>query len=352
MELEPIAKATESNGSFSKINPGLQLVWDSVSLGAMKVCPRYYQYSVIYGFQPRNRSVDLTFGLYLHSALEKFDHAKAEGADFEEAQQIMVRNILEITTHDVTITTCASCGATAHEHEAHPELCPVCGGDTFTTETKRVPWETDHPNKNRFTLLRTCVWYTEHYKDDPAKTLILANGKPAVELSFKMDLPTSSEQGEAYMLSGHMDRVVEFIGNIYVMDRKTTKNTIGHNFFAGFSPDNQMTLYTTASQVIFDLPAKGVIIDGCQVGVNFSRFQRGFAMRTPSELNEWLADAISWIARAEQYAKAEYWPMNDKSCHHYRGCDFRGVCSKSPEVRVQFLKGDFIRRIWDPTVNR
>src|SRR5258706_532234 len=44
------------------------------------------------------------------------------------------------------------------------------------------------PYKNKDQLLYLVVAYLDEFKDDPCKTLILENGKPAVELSFKFQL--------------------------------------------------------------------------------------------------------------------------------------------------------------------
>jgi hypothetical protein len=156
--------------------------------------------------------------------------------------------------------------------------------------------------------------------------------------------------GQPYLLCGHLDRVVEFGGQKYVMDRKTTGSSPTPHYFDGFAPDNQMSIYTLAARVQFSTPVAGVIIDAAQVAVGFTRFQRGFTYRTEAQLEEWLADFRFWTAQAEGFAEAGHWPMNDKSCGMYGGCTFRKICSKSPEVRERFLESDFERRPWNPLV--
>ena len=42
-------------------------------------------------------------------------------------------------------------------------------------------WDTDHKYKNTFTLIRSVIRYLDQYEHDPAKTVMLSNGKPAVE---------------------------------------------------------------------------------------------------------------------------------------------------------------------------
>ena len=104
-------------------------------------------------------------------------------------------------------------------------------------------WQFDHPYKTRENLIRSVIWYLEEFKEDPAQTVILANGKPAVELSFRMELdwgPTGHLGGQPYLLCGHIDRLVTLGEGTYVMDRKTTGSTPGSSYFDGFAPDNQM----------------------------------------------------------------------------------------------------------------
>ena len=302
----------------------IQFVWDSTSLGWFKDCPRKYKYHMIDGWVGRGQSIHLTFGIHYHSALESYDKARAEGADHEEALRQAVSRALK---------------------------------DSFG-------WESDHTSKNRDNLLRSVVWYCEQFKDDPAKTVVLANGKAAVELSFKMELEFGPEAGKElwldpadgkdyekqtpYILSGHIDRLAEMDGGIYVTDRKTTGSTLYAGYFDQYTPHNQMSLYSLAAKVIFETPVKGVLIDAVQIAVGFSRFSRGFAYRTDSQLEEWMVDLKATLAYAESCATAGYWPHNDMSCNKFGGCEFRGVCSKSPEVREIFLESDFEKKHWNP----
>jgi hypothetical protein len=277
---------------------------------------------MIDGWRGNRESVHIRFGGLYHAALETYDRLQADGKGHDEALTAVVHQAL-LDTWDRT--------------EASP------GG---------APWTTDHPGKTRENLIRSIIWYVDHFKEDPAETVILANGKPAVELSFKMELDFGPQVGQPYLLCGHLDRVVNFIGGTYVMDRKTTGSTITSNWFDQYDPDNQMSLYSLAAKVIYRTPVRGVIIDGAQIAVGFSRFSRGFTYRTDGQLEEWLADTRHWLALAEQYAITGHWPMNDKACHHYGGCVFRGVCSKSPEVRQKFLESDFHKAPWNPLVPR
>jgi hypothetical protein len=246
----------------------------------------------------------MDFGSAIHKAMEHFHKRKAAGAEHDENLRATIR------------------------------------------ETVFSPVEVDS-YRNIGTLSRTIVWYLDQFKDDPAKVIILANGKPAVELSFRFQ--TDFLVGdEPVILCGHLDRVVSLNEAIWVNDYKTTKRGLYDDYFSSFSPDNQMTLYTLAARVVFDVPANGVLIDAIQIGVNFSRFQRGFTLRTPDQLDEWYEDLGVWLGQAELYATANHWPMNDTACGLYGGCTFRGICSKDSALRQRFLEASFVKRKWNP----
>jgi hypothetical protein len=345
-----ISTIHEKNSAFTKEVPGLQWAWDSTSLGLLKECPWKYYLSMIEGHQ-QDGNVHLTFGILMHTALEFYHKARAIGVEYEDAVRKAVRITLQNSGEYITRTKCLGCDA-EWETTLEPRSCPACG----CTETEDInefrPWQSTDKYKNRENLIRTLVWYLDHYKSDPVQTVTLASGKAAAELSFKLELDLTHPGGEPYILCGHLDRVGDFNSQRWVTDAKSTKSQLGDNYFGQYTPDNQMSLYATAGQVVFGEHVHGVLVDAMQVAVNFSRFQRGFARRSKETLEEWIEDTKEWIGVAEHYAHRQHWPMNDKACHHYGGCEFREICSKSPSVRQRFLKTSFKQRVWNPLEER
>lgn len=311
---------TSANSSFSRILPGLQIAVDSTSLFALKSCPRLYYYQVICGWIPKRTSVHLIFGLLYHAALERYDHKRSEGMSHDDAMDFSVDYILR---------------------------------STWNTQLKR-PWVSGDPNKNRLTLLRTVIDYLDRFgQNDILKTVQLANGKPAVELSFSFfSGKRSPTTGEEIAFCGHLDRLVDMNGQVYVSDRKTTKHTISSEWFKQFTPHNQFSMYTLAGQVVWEKPVKGLIVDGAQILVGSSRFERGIVNRDAAQLREWHQDTMLLLEQMESYANIQYWPQNDSSCDKFGGCQFRDVCSRSPASRDLFLTTDFTKRVWDPLQRR
>lgn len=310
---------------FCLNSPLLPRAWDSVMLGLAKTCWRKFKYIIIDGYQPNGFAAHLAFGIAYHKALETYDKDICAGASHEIATLNAIRFCLNYGWRDQA--------GVFHAYDA-----------LYTQE----------PTKTRDTLVRSVVWYLDHFKDDPLETMIQANGEPAVELSFKINLTDFlNPDGQPFILCGHLDRVVNYEGHYYFTDRKTTKQQLNSWFWASFTPNNQMSLYYAASQIILKEPARGGIIDGVQLGVNFARFARHTIHRTPGQQSEWLRDVFDVLDQAARYAAEDYWPMNDTSCNDFGGCPFRGVCAKDPKVRQGFLDHEgFVKRPWNPLESR
>lgn len=305
--------------SFSPHYPNHQIAWDSTSLGALKRCPRYYQYNIIEGYVSRNESAHLVFGSAYNNSLVTYHKQRAMGKDKEEATREAVRYAF---------------------------------ATTWNSELDR-PWSSSEPTKTRETLVRTVIWYLDRFADDPMETQVFSTGEPAVELPFRIHMDIDSNlTGESYLLCGYLDRFVHFNGGSWITDWKTSKYQLDERYFQRYSPDNQVSQYDFAGTIIGHEPIQGVIIDAVQLGVTFSRFQRANIKRTPMQREEWLADSIIYIRQNETFVENNHWPMNDTSCEKYGGCPYRTICSASPEIRPNLLKGLFHQRVWDPLLVR
>lgn len=308
---------------------GIQYAWDSTSLGLLKTCPRKYQLSMVLNWQPKERSYHLTFGIIYHSAIEHWLKRKVEMRLAGEAEIDLIHE-------------------TATREAIHLALKQSYG---YKPGLKKGVEDTA---KTRENLIRTLVWYFEHYRDDKCRTHVFEGGRPAVELSFRFPI------GNDLLLAGHLDHIVQFgedPDQLYGQDHKTTASTItgasARYFFQGFNPDNQMTLYTTAAMVAFNTPIKGMIVDAAQIAVGFSAFARDFTHRSEAQVQEFLAGVQTYRRQAELYHRQGFYPMNESSCGNYGGCAFRDICAKSPQVRERFLRTEFTQdKPWNPLESR
>lgn len=290
-EVAPLSE--EDLSYWCKSEPNIQRAWSPSSLKTFQQCPRKYFYSYIQGW--RFPSADyFDFGTIYHTVLNEWDRARIEGAGPEEATLLVARRALELTE------------------------------DYQWTDNRR----------GREQLVRACVWYADKYADNKLYALPLPSGAPAIEVSFKLLLPLVNPDGDNYLLAGYMDLVAEYGSMAVVVDRKTTVSMVEGRYFEQFSPDNQVSCYVLAANVLLGRNMDGMLIDACQTGVGFSRHERDFASRTPEQLDEWLSDTEVWIRRAETCAMEGHWPMNPNSCHHFRGCEFRQFCNKAASTRA------------------
>jgi len=321
---------------FSETLPLLQTAWDNTSLVLLKECPRKYYYAIIQGYRPKYKAAPLYFGGLFHASLEVYDSLRAEGHDHGTAQMAMIKYAMLGTMIVVP------------EHED-----VLLNQETGEATSQLVPeavqlWTSDDPVRSRVSLVRSLVWYTEHYKNDVLKTYIFPDGTPAIELPFRFDLPIETPSGDPYIYCGVIDKIAEMSNQLWNVERKHTKNTMSSSYFRNYNPNGQVTGYSFAGKVILHAPVSGTIVDATQVTVGFNRHMRHIASRNEEQLNEWLVNTIHWIKQAEVYARQEFWPMNEESCHKFSGCQFVGICSKSPGSRQGWLEKEFVQNPWNP----
>jgi hypothetical protein len=286
----------------------LQIAWDSTSLKDFQTCPYLYKLHIIDGWVPRRRPPALHFGIAYHRGIEVYERAKADGLDFNGAVIKAIRAAAE------------------------------AWGD-FASDDKR---------RTLYTLIRGLIWYADKWIEDPAETIILPSGKPAVELSFQVPLPWQAPDGTQYLMCGHIDRLVKLGDDIRVSDAKTTVQTLSSSYFRRYDLDTQMDVYDFFGRVIFPEGIAGILIDGMQTAVTFSRYERWFSDRKPGQREEWFTQLEYWLSLAELFAQRDAWPQNKTSCSKYGGCRYCEVCEKEPAVRHVVLESDFMIETWNP----
>ena len=72
----------------------VMVAWDSTSLGMLKTCSRLYKYVIIDGWQSKEESVHLRFGIEYHHALQDYDLSRAANISHDDAVHDVVRELL------------------------------------------------------------------------------------------------------------------------------------------------------------------------------------------------------------------------------------------------------------------
>lgn len=284
------------------LSDGRQWAWNTSSLELAKECPRKYYLAYRQGWASRRTSYHLVFGGIYAQALELYHRLRANAGLHSEGLFATVTFALTATWRD---------------------------GE---------PWASDDNRKNRQTLIRSIVWYLEEFENDACKTVVLADGRAAVELSSRFAHPSNPD----ILLCQHNDRLVEYAGDVYIQDQKTTGSSLGSYYFKKFDMSSQMSQYSVAAEIVWRVPVKGVMIDAAQIAVGFTAFSRGFTFRTSDQNVEWLDESYYHIRKIWE-AQAAGFPRNDAACGNYGGCQFVDICSKSRHVREEFLRTNFVQ---------
>jgi hypothetical protein len=167
--------------------------------------------------------------------------------------------------------------------------------------------------------------------------------------------------------AGHIDRVVHFRDEVFVLDYKTSKYPLTLEWINGFDRSTQFFGYFTAAaimasqpnSVFLDHPA-GVLVDGLQLQVNATRFARFPLRYSPTVANEFLENLEALVRiKAETAERLRLYPTEAESeCDHYRrmdgtgGCEFRKVCNAPLISRERELQQNFTKSTWDPSKSR
>jgi hypothetical protein len=257
------------------------------------------------GLRPKTSAAPLLFGSAYHECLELYDKLRAQGKDGLPAA---IRLAYELSTPG------------------------TLGNDTART---------------RMTLLRALIWYAYNWQNDQFETFILADGRPAVELSFRIELPMELD-GEPVIYCGHIDRVAKYNDQLYAMEHKHTTSALSDYYYARYTFSSQITGYILALRVMYDLRVVGGVVDSTQVGVTFARFGRRVAQRVDGHVDEWLHDTMQWIRQLHFAQQHNLFIRNTESCSRYSGCQFKDVCFANPAVRETILEADFQYKPWDP----
>lgn len=377
---------------WSSGNPRLQIAWDATSLGALMFCPTYYKRTIQEGWRAPGKSVHLEFGGMFASSVETYKRRRIAGDSRDEAQIAAVAKAFELSErwekteeqpHEGWLTERWlpwggawvrqwHCTGTVPFHNDkgnrakcpyahvgkwfegdHAAKCGLCGSLLVEQEN----WLTDHPDKDRFALVRLVAWYCEEQPRDRESGLqpyAFPDGTAAVELPFRLPLPYTTPYGETYLLCGYLDSIVSYGDDHYWADNKTSKNPINGGFFKQFSPSVQMDTYDLAASVLFpDLSIAGGIIEGAQTVASGASFNLGIIERTEEQREEWLAEIGWWLRLAEVYAAgvndAVGYPMNRKNCTF---CEFKPVCSLPASRREGQLEATYTKRFWNPLSER
>ena len=207
-----------------------------------------------------------------------------------------------------------------------------------TTEEAITNYKTIYTNETKDELrtvnkgVELINLYTKKYKIEPFKYL-------HTETPFAMPLQ------DDIVLCGKEDAIVEWNGEIYVFERKTTSR-LGITFFKKFRQDYQIDIYCLACRELVGSCA-GAIIDAVRVCKPKAKMEvdlvRDIVGRTDRDLDtakEEIIEIVKDIRNGKIY-------KNKMSCYTWGGGEFLPICEshENPKVIRDFYK----ESRWNPT---
>lgn len=293
---------------------------DNFALTMHQTCPAKFDLRMNEGWTSRRRSGALGFGSAIHEGIAVWHKTR----DIAQA-------LLAIDTK-------------------WPDAMPV---DDWRTKEK---------------CLTTMIEYSKHYPSETWKVIGMPDN-PVIEVPFTLDfgmyLPCedhASEDGgpesptccicdkprEALEYGGIYDMLIDFDGQIFVVDHKTT-SMMGSGYFNQFKPNNQMTGYIWAASQLSGRPVKGAMINAIGMyKVGKTKFERQITSRSDEEIAEWKMNVYTECCNIQSHKLNGIWPMRTGACTLYGLCEYHSVHSLGhARERTKRLETDYIREHWD-----
>ncbi len=143
------------------------------------------------------------------------------------------------------------------------------------------------------------------------------------EQSFDLELPSGRRFG------GRFDQILEWNGNLWVRDFKTTSR-MGKTYSQTFDPHNQMTGYVWAAQILSGRRVEGVIADVVYNTKNQGpTFHEFLATRNTGHIERWVQTVDFELGEIDRMHEEMCFPMRTGACHDFGGCYFRDCCKKT-----------------------
>ena len=138
------------------------------------------------------------------------------------------------------------------------------------------------------------------------------------------------------------DMVIKLQGCVYVMEHKTTKKSLGWDYWGQFEPNSQITAQTYSCQLKYG-ECSGVIVNVLQFGHReraykgepagaYHKFQRQVFNRTKEQCEAWRQDTIKWIDKINKCSEdRDIWNKNEGQCRY---CSYKEVCNSLCDEQI------------------
>jgi hypothetical protein len=261
-------------------------------------CPKLFYWRWVRGLVPKEEPAPLLFGKVFHDALFAWYKTGDKGLalkQFEQIPAIGIGDDRRTREHGIVILE---------------EYLGRWGTENWKVLTLEKEFKIEMSNQ-----CKTCH----------GTGIITQNIKPLPLMTIKCPkcIDGMALSGKSY--AGRLDEVVEWNGQIYVVDHKTTSQ-LGSYFFKGFRPNVQMDGYAFACRKLWG-QCSGVVINGVSIAAKpKERFGRDVSTRTPEEIDRFAEQFELWTNEIENSINSKVWPLHYTACHNYGDCRYLELC--------------------------
>ncbi len=256
-------------------------IYDATALQTYLRCPKAFEYRWVRGIVPKKESEALLFGATFHKALTVW-----------------------YTSHNLS-----------QAKKVFEELPKFMEDELRTRDRGKALMEA----------------YVKRWGDEPFKVR-------DIEVSFHLGMPGGS------VFAGRMDMIVEWDGNVYVIDHKTGRS-LGLSFFNSLRPHLQFDGYSYACKELVG-ECRGVIVNGIQICKSKIAFERKVSARSEEEMGVFAENFTLIVQDVERDILRKKFIRNTASCGLYGGCPYKELCVYGDDK----LSGNF--KVIDPEERR
>lgn len=237
-------------------------------------------------------------------------------------------------------------------------------------------WDPDAPYDDWRTIekvRRTFAEYILQYPQETWTVLGLKDAAPIVEVPFLLETGMYLPCNECYMADqflmdmatvdtcencngarepieygGILDMAVEFNGQVYVVDHKSTSQ-MGPTYFNQFKPNNQMTGYIWGAGKLSGQRCAGAIINAIAWSKTAAtRFSRNITTRNDHDIERWLRDVYTEACSIQMHQRTGHWPYRTNSCTQYGMCEFHQIhVMSTPSEQQAMRETQYKKDNWD-----
>lgn len=228
-------------------------------------------------------------------------------------------------------------------------------------EILRAEWGTYQPfGKHDYLTLGHMELAIEDYFNDRTEnpTALEASGQIESRSDAEQALVFDWKHGdESVRVGGIPDLPTSFASQRYIVDNKFTTSWINSRWADKFRIGHQFRIYCAALFATTGIKYDGAYINAIYMGTQpksgWSKVQS-----VPNQLfgpyhytEEMLIETWEWIKSLqmteELYESIGIWPQNEQSCSNFSGCEYLGLCERTPQLRPVLVQMQY--KTWEPT---